>query len=260
MDADSLSIVAKYLPQNVLSWFLLFLLLVFVVVISVGTFRYIRGTGSINLIFIKLERHKLADQLQDQVEELSVINRSNSQIMKLLNQTVITYPKWCGLSNEDLETRIRLFYSFFLPGLVTLYTRERDNSHRVAIFTDHGGYLKIFHGSGYSPEGTINLKLKIDSSSAGYVYTSGEKYFNNDLSKDPRYIRNPKSSRQYFSLMCVPIQYSGTIIGILNIDGLKRNSFDRDDLDHLSYFASALAPLINLELEYIEKKNLKEAL
>ncbi|MFT9116542.1 MAG: GAF domain-containing protein [Sporolactobacillus sp.] len=260
MDADSLSVFAKYLPKSIMTWFLLALVIFILAAIFIGMFRYIKGTGKIDLVFIKFERNILTDELQGQIEDLSAINSGNAQIMKLLNQTIITYPKWCCSNDDELQHKIQLFYEFFLPGLITLYTRERDNGHRVAVFTEQeSGYLKIFHGSGYSPEGTENLKLRINNSSAGYSYSSGEKYFNNDLTQDPRYKRNPLSSRQYYSLMCVPIQYSGTTIGILNIDGLKRGSFDRDDLDHLTYFASALAPLIKVELEYIER-TMREAL
>jgi putative methionine-R-sulfoxide reductase with GAF domain len=138
-------------------------------------------------------------------------------------------------------------------------TKDKGNSLRIAIFCSEGEYLKIAHGSGYSPDGIKKLRLSLSSSSAGYCYTSKEKYFTDDVTSDPRYKRHPKSSREYFSLMCVPIQYEEEVIGILNVDGLKRKSFDRDDLDHLSYFASALAPLLKKEFEYKENHQ-KEAL
>lgn len=229
------------------------------VTLTVVVIKTIKGKMTINLWGLKFESLTLVTELQKQVDDLTEINEHKAQVLKLLNQTILTVPKWESVGYNTLKDEIQSFYSFFLPGIASLMTNKKGNSVRVAILTLDGDYLKIAHGSGYSPEGFKNLKLRLSSSSAGYCYTSKEKYHSDDVSLDPRYKRNPKSSRQYFSLICIPIQYEDEVIGILNVDGLKRKSFDRDDLDHLSYFASALAPLLKKEFEYKEQYQ-KEAL
>jgi hypothetical protein len=190
--------------------------------------------------------------LQEQFTNLNEYDRLKANVLKLLNQTYLTLPMLeSDKANQiKLEQHLSLFYDFFLPGILSLISRGRDNQHRIAVFLQENQKLKILRGNGYSLDGLKYLKLNVLNSKAGNAFLNSTPYFNNNLTLDPSYVRNPKSSKEYKSLICIPIEYNGKVLGILNIDGLKENSFDKDDVDYLTYFANALAPILKLQMDH----------
>lgn len=241
-------------------WALAVCLIAFALLFLVLLLKVIRGEQEVTVFrVIKFTPNKALETLKEQFDELNEHSELKSHVLKLMNQTVLTLSQWGdSLPDTEFEKKIRSLYEFVLPGLATLLTKHRNNSLRVAVFTEREEGLKILHGFGYSVEGKNKLTLSVGKSKAGYCYTHGEIYSNMDISTDPTYERNPKASKEYFSLVCVPIVYQNQVIGVLNVDGLNKNSFDRDDIDYIGYFANVLAPLLNMELKYNERL-LKEA-
>ncbi|KAA0547417.1 GAF domain-containing protein [Bacillus sp. BGMRC 2118] len=242
------------------TWFpesLAILVILFILVVgTIVTFKVARGGQELSLFggAINLKPNLDVLKLKEQFETLNEYDRLKSNVLKLLNQTYLTLPSLeCYKSNVvKLERNLNLFYDFFLPGIISTITKERDNQHRIAIFIKDSSTLKILRGNGYSLEGLKRLSLNVHNSKAGHAFINNIAYFNNNLTADPSYVRNPKATKEYKSLLCVPIVYNEDVIGILNIDGLKENSFDKDDADYITYFANALAPILKLQLEHTE--------
>lgn len=51
---------------------------------------------------------------------------------------------------------------------------------------------------------------------------------------------------------CVPIKNGKMVLGVLSIDGLKENAFNKDDLDYLIYIANTLSSLMFMEKKFNE--------
>jgi uncharacterized protein involved in cysteine biosynthesis len=57
-------------------------------------FKTIKGTLNIDFWGIKFQSDTLSKKLQAQVSDLTEINAHKAQVLKLLNQTILTVPKW----------------------------------------------------------------------------------------------------------------------------------------------------------------------
>lgn len=250
----------KIVSENVI-WLPIVLAVCLTVLLIIIIIKVIKGTITISFWGLKIESNKAVDKVQKLFDELNMHSQLKTQVIKLLNQSMITVSQWGNLPSREFQDKVKSFYNFYLPGIISLITKQRDNTHRVAIFHQFDNEsLKILHGSGYSPEGVEKLKLGLKNSKAGYCFINEEQYYNKDITNDSSYVRNPKSSKEYKSLLCVPITYNNKTIGVLNIDGLKSNSFDKDDIDYITYFANSISPLLYKELLYKDEINKREAL
>lgn len=230
----------------IMSFFLITLLSVIILKIATGESKSYHFWG------IKIEPNKAIKKIQQQFNDLNEHSQHKTQVLKLLNQSSWTISNWGKLKPEEFNEKLKGFYDFFLPGVIAVMTKEKGNTHRVAIFYKHDDSLRILWGSGYSPEGKENLTLSLHDSKAGYCYLNNRTYISHDITQDHSYKRNPKSSRDYHSLLCVPITYAGETIGVFNIDGLNPHSFDNDDIDYITYFANSISPILYRELIYKE--------
>ncbi|MNN86346.1 hypothetical protein D3C81_2037540 [compost metagenome] len=48
------------------------------------------------------------------------------------------------------------------------------------------------------------------------------------------------------------------VLGVLSIDGQEKDSFTKDDLDHLKYFANAITSFMLIERTLIEEDDVNE--
>ena len=246
-------------------WFsyALAIILLLLIVFYGGTliFRAFKNDIDVDFWGLKINSNRELLKIKDEFSYLNQNDQLKTNILKLLNQANITVPKWLNVlkGNDNIQNHLQYFYDFYLPGILSLLTKEKDNSLRIAIFVKDNNELRILKGNGYSPEGTKNLRLGITNTKAGLSYINNEVFISNNLTTESNYKRHPKATKEYKSLICVPISYDEVVLGVLNIDGLKEDSFDKDDSDFVNYFATALAPLLNIHLENCEKSLYEEA-
>lgn len=232
------------------------IIIAFLVIVII---KLIKGVLTLSLWGVKLESNKTVSEIQKQFKALNENTNLKTQVLKLINQAIITYSNWSNLTKKEYLDKVTGFYDFFLPGVINIIARN-DNMHRIAVFYKvNDKTLKILHGYGYSPRGKEKLELSLEDSKAGYSFTKGQTYHSNDITQDPTYVRNPKSSREYCSLICVPITYNDQIIGVLNVDGLNKDSFDKDDIDYITYMADAISPILSKEIIHINNIYNEEA-
>lgn len=252
-----MSEVLKIISEHA-SWIFSALGVVGIIMLLIVGYKVFKGTANISIWGIKIESNKALLEVQKQFELLNEHSEHKTQVLKLLNQANLTLSQWENARPEQFESLARSFYNFFLPGIITLITKQKANAIRAAVFHLKDDKLVILHGFGYSPNGVKNLKLSLQESKAGYCFTEGREYYNSDVTLDPTYVRNPKSSKLYKSVLCIPITYNNKTIGVLNLDGLDSNSFDKDDIDYITYFANSISPLLFKELIYRDFSREKE--
>lgn len=245
--------VSKEWPHFMLIIFVIYCVS-YIIFVIISFYRAYKGNGTFSFWGLKYETDRTLQKLQKQFDDLNKHSNFKTQVIKFINQTIITIHEWSDLEKdkidkEEFEKDIKLFYDFFLHGISSLLIKDIENSFRVAVLYKEENNLKILHGSGYSPNGVRSLELNLESSKAGYCYKQKEIYINNNLETDTTFKRNPKSSKNFESLLCVPILYNERVLGVLNIDGLLKDSFDKDDIDYITYFCNAFAPLLYQELQ-----------
>lgn len=191
---------------------------------------------------IKKHEEAFTNLNQDALQKsqvLKILNNANKEVSKLL--VCETY--------EEFENIRKFVYDSLLYGIAVVLTKSKSANHRIAIFiSEDGSSLRIHEGLGYSSEGKANLRLDVGNSAAGKVFRTGEPYISGDITSEGNvFKKHPKSTKTYHSLMCVPIMCDKMVLGVLSIDGQEKDSFSKDDLDYLGYFADALSSLMFIE-------------
>lgn len=226
------------------------LIVLFIAVLFIETIRRIRKGDEFHLLwFYRLIPNQMIANQSASFEKLNQNALQKSQILKILNSTNIEMSRMISYGPTGFENNKAALYDFVLYSVGNILTKSKESTHRIAIFVDDGnGYLKVSEGLGYSIDGKRELRLEINNSVAGHVYRTGESYISGDITSEGNLFKiHPNSTKTYFSLMCVPIKCDNMVLGVLSLDGSEKNSFTKDDLDYLTYFANSLSSLMFIE-------------
>ncbi|WP_042221996.1 GAF domain-containing protein [Oceanobacillus manasiensis] len=235
---------------------LIIAILLVLVLLIVTITKVLKGEAEFSIFGIKFSNNRAYDKLQKQFNELNEHSSHQQQVIMFLFQVNKTVSDTGKLTRDKFQEGVSSFYDLFFGGIINILNTSKGNSFRVAILYKATDGLRILHGIGYSPDGKSNLCLGLNNTKAGYCYTNNEIVHYDKLSNDPTFKRNPHSSKKnYESLICVPIIYNKEVIGVLNVDAYKENSFNTDDKDYLTYFATSLSPLLYKEFLYRDIKD-----
>ncbi len=83
----------------------------------------------------------------------------------------------------------------------------------------------------------LGARLPLGQGITGWVARQREPLLVNDVSQDPRYLVAHGDTR---SEVCVPVLVEDALFGVLNIESLRRNAFERTDLELLASVAAQL--------------------
>jgi signal transduction histidine kinase len=117
----------------------------------------------------------------------------------------------------------------------------RASSGSVSLFNPTTGFLEIEASHGL-PANASQLKLRLGEGITGWVARAGKPARVSDVSKDPRYISLRKNVR---SELAVPLEVSGVVRGVLNVDSDRLNAFSSGDQELLQELAVHAAKVIH---------------
>ncbi|HEV3479781.1 MAG TPA: GAF domain-containing protein [Gaiellaceae bacterium] len=100
---------------------------------------------------------------------------------------------------------------------------------RLSILVPDEGFWRMQFAAGYRLESRQRFRMSIDASFSRHAYQSGEIQWSNDLPSDSRFIRHPLASRNYFSLISMPIRSGDEVVGVLNVDSTEPEAFSQPD-------------------------------
>jgi GAF domain-containing protein len=118
----------------------------------------------------------------------------------------------------------------FIEGLRMVLGKRGSDLTRICILEPKEGSLMITESVGYSAEGVANLVLPIHDSVAGECFECRRSRYVPDRRKEKGYKENPRRKRDYLSIACFPIECSGYIFGVLNIDAIPEKAFSENEL------------------------------
>ncbi|MEM9443918.1 MAG: GAF domain-containing protein [Verrucomicrobiota bacterium] len=113
----------------------------------------------------------------------------------------------------------------------------KASSGSIMLLNPNTGLLDIEASVGLS-EKAQRMKLQQGEGITGWVANTGRPCLVNDVRKDRRYVQVNPSVR---SELAVPLELSGQVVGILNIDSDKRDAFHKEDKKHLIQLAKEAA-------------------
>jgi PAS domain S-box-containing protein len=135
----------------------------------------------------------------------------------------------------------------------------RASSCALLLVDDDQKHLRIASQIGYEElDDPENFRLKIGEGIAGWVAQNGAPLLVRFVSQEPRYVEVKKAVE---SQLAVPLLSENKVLGVLNVDSVKRTAFSEDDLKLLVIYAGHTATLIkNARLygQVITERNFRE--
>ena len=117
----------------------------------------------------------------------------------------------------------------------------RATSGSVILINPTTGFLEI-HASQNLPTSAARLKLRVGEGITGWVARAGKPARVGDVAQDPRYVAARRGVR---SELAVPLEVSGEVRGVLNVDSDRKNAFSPDDQELLQELAIQAAKVIH---------------
>jgi diguanylate cyclase (GGDEF)-like protein len=112
-----------------------------------------------------------------------------------------------------------------------------------AIMLIEGDKVKIMAEKGFSKT-FGDMAFSIEMPAIGYILDTKEDIFAADVTNSPAASCVPQGCAMN-SLICTPIMVGGEVKGIIHLDSMEKNAFDRGDLE----FAQLLAKEISVAME-----------
>lgn len=195
---------------------------------------------------------EMIQQYKGNYEQANVDSMQKSLILTLFDQVNREISHLLLLHEESSDKIVqqgRKLTDMIIEQIPLCLKSMKNINHRCAVFVKETGNpskLKILEGCGFSLQGKENLRLDISGSLAGKVFTQGEYVYCKDVSKEPGFKPHPKATKQYFSLLCVPIKIDGHTVAVLSIDGSEKDCFSADDIGYFQMFSNQLAIIFDL--------------
>ncbi len=179
--------------------------------------------GQADLDFLKAFAHQAAFAInrarehQRQIDELTLLNKLSRSVVQVLDLDEV-------LSRIVREANLMLDVE---TGSVLLIN---DNSNELYFATS------VYKGQRVE----INTRLKKDQGIAGWVISTGEPARVDDVSQDSRWFGEVKDGFVTRSLLCVPLQLNGRVLGALQVSNkIVPPGFRERDVTRLSAFAAS---------------------
>lgn len=111
--------------------------------------------------------------------------------------------------------------------------RDRFGFQHVGLYTVHPNRRLIEYeaGSGKRSSASQGYTISLDAPRGiiPWVAREGQTLLANDVSKEPRYVPSPLPPKNTRSELTVPLVYGDHVLGVLDIQSDRRNSFSEDD-------------------------------
>jgi PAS domain S-box-containing protein len=132
--------------------------------------------------------------------------------------------------------------------LITDHTTQLLNVAATSVFLcdeDHK-VLRFVAGSSTDAAFVVGKELPMGRGIAGWVAQHGEPVLVTDTSQDPRWFKDFDQESRFVahSILCVPLQIMGQVIGVLQAINKRKGDFDLVDLRFLSALAAPAATAI----------------
>ncbi len=113
-----------------------------------------------------------------------------------------------------------------------------DDEEEFVMANERG----LFPAHGHRPESREHFKLPVKGSFAGVALHSGRVQASGHLSADERFAPHPQAQkgREYESIISVPLYFSGTVDGVLNVIATRQDAFSSVDRTYITLLAAVI--------------------
>jgi signal transduction histidine kinase/DNA-binding response OmpR family regulator len=185
------------------------------------------------------------------IELLGELKEKNEQLSRRLAELNALYK-----AGHSLSTTIEI--KELLTQIMELATKVIGaKTGSVMLLDGDRNVLKIQASIGVKNEIVENTELPIGSSIAGSVAQTGQPVMIENIETDPDFRRQAKDQYESKSLLSVPLQVKGSVIGVINLtDKISDEKFTEEDLKLLNALASQAAIAID-DAQHFEEASRK---
>ncbi len=171
------------------------------------------------IVAVALENARLLQNVQQQVTDLVLLNEIGHALTSTLDL------------DQILERTTKMVQESLRAEAASLWLLEEDSQQLVLTASFGPGAKRV-----------IGFRMELGKGIAGHVAQSGQAYFSTDVSDDELFYRYVAEISDYppKSMLCVPVQIKGQIIGVLQALHSKTRWFDQDDLRLLYSVAASV--------------------
>lgn len=203
----------------------------------------------------------LVKQYKDNLKSTSEDSQQKSTILTLIDQVndeiKDSIEHHINGDEDSLRTHGLKIMEFISSQLPLSLKSTKSINHRCAVFVpdpEKPSKLKVLEGCGYSIKGKQNLRLDKVNSIAGKAYTNGEYQYIKDVTKSKDFVKNPKQTKPYYSLLCYPVKIGDDVVAVLSVDGSEKDCFTKDDISYIKMFSNQIGIIFSLNNYNVEKE------
>lgn len=191
--------------------------------------------GAVVMIEDVTEQVRLESDLQEQITRRKVIAQLSHRISSIL----------------DLDQ--------LLEETVTLVTEAFDYYNVAILLVDETSGDLVLRAEAPQEDSQITGEYRqaVGEGMIGWVAQSGQPLLSNDVRQEPHYLGYLPDTR---SELDVPLQHSGRVLGVLDVQSDKLNAFEEEDVVMLQVLADQIAVAIENAYLYARQEETEEAL
>lgn len=194
-----------------------------------------------------MERGRLREENRKLTADLAKINeelkKANANLRRKMAQFATLYQLGQLLnSTSDMEKILDLSIDFLAKGFAV---------DCGAVMLIDGEELIIKRARGLSPGTVKDFRIKLGEGKIGKVLKEEKRVLIKDFKDDPLFQAKISSAdkKEIESFFSTPLRAVNKVVGALTVFKLREGSFDEENMNIFSLFASQIAPAIRLGVE-----------
>jgi GAF domain len=121
-----------------------------------------------------------------------------------------------------------------------------DEDVRLSVLVPQEGNWTMVLAAGYRLESKQRFSLPIVGSFSRHAYETGAIQWSADLRNDPRFTPHPQATREYQSIISIPLRHGDDTVGVLNADSTLESAFSLADFIYVSLLGAIISVVYNL--------------
>lgn len=158
---------------------------------------------------------------------------------------------------KDIEMSMAIFIEqgILIPGRDVMQENGRPSDLRMSVLIPIDDHFQMVWASGHSVEAKQKYKVPIDQTIARVAYEKQAiQVWRNAPREERGFVRNPKATRGFKSMVSIPILRGGNTTGVFNVVTDQEASFDPADINYLTSLGSIIQLAFGMALEEMRAK------
>jgi len=172
-----------------------------------------------DLAAVAIQRARLFEEEKRRAAQLALINEIGEKAASILDMDRLM---------QEVTRSIQESFNYYN---VSLFLLDEERGE-VVLQAVAGGFEHLISGE---------YRQSLDKGIVGFVARTGNSWLTNNVSKDPYYIKGAPGEVLTKSELCVPIKLGDRVIGALDVQSVRLNDFDQEDLVAMEAVADRLA-------------------